>query len=78
MAGELVSGKPPGAPHVVAAEGFGVAAEMLNGAGGGARRGFLGAAPSPVTGASPGPESRRYTLPPAWWLSHRAAALVQW
>lgn len=40
-------------------------------AGGGARRGVLGAAPSPVTGASPGPESRRYTLPPAWWLSHR-------
>ena len=57
-AGELVSGRTPGAPYVLAAEGFGVAAEMPNGAGGGAFWGFLGGRLPPVTGVSPGPESR--------------------
>ena len=52
-AGELVSGKPPGAPHVVAAEGFGVAAEMPNGAGGGACWGFLGGRLPPLSLESP-------------------------
>ena len=61
-AGELVSGRTPGAPHVLAAEGFGVAAEMPNGAGGGAFWGFLGGRLPPVTGVSPGPESRTTTL----------------